>query len=80
MEKGQTGICTAQEEDCEEWEDTFCPNTGLITRIKNVTNGNESRTKLDYTSEIHRGHNEKLWPARNGDTLLLCGKREKGGN
>lgn len=79
-EKGQTGIWTAQGKDCEEWEDTFCPNTGLITRIKNVTNGNESRTKLDYTSEIHRGHNEKLWPARNGDTLLLCGKREKGGN
>lgn len=56
MEKGQTGICTAQGKDSEEWEDTFCPNTGLITRIKNVTNGNDSRTKLDYTSEIHRGH------------------------
>lgn len=33
--------------EAQEWEDTFCPNTGLITRIKNVTNGNESRTKLD---------------------------------
>lgn len=85
MEKGQTGICTApKRRTVRNGRTLFVLILGLLHELKRnerewityqigLHKWDSSRTQEDTTRSYGRS-------ARNGDTLLLCGKREKGGN
>lgn len=85
MEKGQTGICTApKRRTVRNGRTLFVLILGLLHELKRnerewityqigLHKWDSSRTQEDTTRSYGRS-------ARKGDTLLLCGKREKGGN